>query len=201
MQEETSSSSIYPPAVFHVYQDADSPDNHYKPTGFMGDIGDIHINEAFEENPHSGKTSIRVVYEARGKGPNECPYPPPCEWAGVYWLEPPNNWGKDAFWAGRGFDVSHYNVLEFWARADKPCTIEFKVGGINEPYGDSLIYPRSIQADLSEEWQEFQIGLFEWGADLTHIIGGFVWVTNWDTNPDGAIFYLDDIRYVRTIPY
>jgi len=181
--------------AFYVYQDADSPGNHYKPTGYMGDTGDIHINEVFEQNPHSGKTSIRIVYYAEGKGPNECPYLPPCKWAGVYWLEPPNNWGTDAFWKGKGFDLSRYNRLVFWARADKACTIEFKVGGINEPYGDSLTYPRSKHANLSEDWQEFEIDLD--GADLKHIIGGFVWVTNWDMNPDGATFYLDDIRFER----
>ena len=183
------------PEAFYIYKDADSPDSHYKPTGYMGDVGDIHINEAFKENPHSGKTCIRVVYDAEGKGPNECPYPGPCRWAGVYWQEPPNNWGRDPVWAGKGFDLSGYNRLMFWARAERPTIVEFKVGGINEPYGDSLIYPRGIHADLTEDWQEFEIDLT--GADLTHIIGGFVWVTNWDMNPDGVVFYLDDIRFER----
>ena len=83
----------------------------------------------------------------------------------------------------------------FWARAEKLTVIEFKVGGINEPYGDSLIYPRGIHADLTEDWQEFEIDLT--GADLMHMIGGFVWVTNWDMNPDGITFYLDDIRFEK----
>lgn len=182
-------------SAFYIYQDADSPDNHYAPTGYMGDIGDIHLTETFEGNPHSGLTSIRVIYDAQGIGPNECSYPPPCKWAGVYWQEPPNNWGKDKSLAGSGFDLSRYNRLLFWARADKPCTITFKVGGISEPYGDSLVYPRSIDAQLTTNWQEFEIGLS--GADLTHIIGGFAWVTNWDTNPNGATFYLDDIRFEK----
>lgn len=184
-----------PQQVFYVYRDADSSDNRYKPTGYMGDVGDIHINEAFKENPYSGKTCICVVYEAKGKGPNECPYPGPCEWAGVYWQEPPNNWGKNPLWEGRGFDLSGYNRLVFWARADKVCTIEFKVGGINEPYGDSLAYPRSVYANLSKDWQKFEINLE--GANLKYIIGGFVWATSWDMNPDGITFYLDDIRFER----
>lgn len=182
-------------SAFYVYRDVDSQDNHYEPTGYMGDTGDIHMNEAYEENPHSGQTSMRVVYDARGRGPNECAYSPPCKWAGVYWQEPPNNWGENVFWKDRGFDLSFYNRLVFWARTDKACTIEFKVGGIDGPYGDSLPYPRGVHARLSENWQEFQIDLS--GANLKHIIGGFVWVTNWDTNPDGAIFYLDDIRFER----
>ena len=191
--EVTSTPSASDELAFYVYQDADSPDNHYTPSGYMGDTGDILIHEAFEENPHTGRTCIRVVYDTRGRGPNACPYSPPCKWAGVYWQEPPNNWGTDGIWAERGFDLSDYSRLIFWARADEPSDVEFKVGGIAETYGDSLVFPRSIIADLTEEWQEFEIDLE--GANLTHIIGGFVWTTNWDTNPDGVTFYLDDIRF------
>ena len=184
------------PLAFYIYQDAESPYNHFAPTGYMGDIGDIHLTETFEENPHSGSTSIRVIYDAKGAGPNKCShFLLPCKWAGVYWQEPPNNWGKDQFWAKRGFDLSGYSRLRFWARADKPGTIKFEVGGINEPYGDSLAFPRSIDADLTTNWQEFEIDLD--GANLTHIIGGFAWVTNWDTNPNGITFYLDDIRFEK----
>lgn len=190
-----SSSSTFPESTFYIYQDADSPDNHYKPTGYMGDIGDISINEAFEENPYSGKTSISIEYFAEGRGPNSCLYSPPCKWAGVYWLEPPNNWGKDEFWKERGFNLSDYHRVVFWARADEPCVIEFEVGGINERYGDSLAFPRGTRADLSQGWQQFEIELT--GADLSHIIGGFAWVTNWDTNPNGVTFYLDDIRFEK----
>lgn len=182
-------------AAFYVYQDADSPANHYKPTGYMGDIGDFHIDEAFEEKPHSGKTCIRITYEAKGKGPNQCPYAPPCKWAGVYWQEPPNNWGRDEVMKGKGFDLSGYNRLVFWARADSESTIEFKVGGINETYGDSLAYARSKRARLNKNWQEYEIDLT--GANLKHIIGGFCWVTNWDANPGGVTFYLDDIRFEK----
>ncbi len=181
--------------AFYIYQDADSLGNHFAPTGYMGDIGDIHLTETFEENPHSGRTSIRVIYDTKGKGPNECSYSPPCQWAGVYWQEPPNNWGKDQFWAKSGFDLSRYNRLLFWARADKPSTVTFEVGGISEPYGDSLIFPRSIDAQLTIDWKEFEIDLG--GADLTHIIGGFAWVINQDMNPNGTTFYLDDIRFVK----
>ena len=196
MKEMSATPSPTSTTSFYIYQDADSPGNHFAPTGYMGDIGDIHIDVTFAENPHSGSTSIRVIYDAKGKGPNECSYSPPCKWAGVYWQEPPNNWGKDQFWAKRGFDLSGYNRLFFWARAEKPCTIQFEVGGISGPYGDSLAFPRSILAQLTTNWQEFEIDLD--GADLTHIIGGFAWVTNWDTNPNGITFYLDDIRFEKT---
>ena len=180
---------------FNVYRDADSPDNHFRPTGYMGDIGDIHVNEAYAGSTHSGSTSIKIVYDARGRGPNECQYSPPCKWAGVYWQEPPNNWGTSETWKDRGFNLSAFNRLVFWAKADSVCTIEFKVAGINERYGDSQIYPRSLHATLTPEWREYEIDLE--GADLRRIVGGFAWVANWDANPGGATFYLDDIRFVK----
>ena len=186
-----------PPAdnAFYIYKDIDYTGNHFTPSGYMGDIGDLTMNEAFTDKPHSGKTCIQVIYAAKGAGPNECNYRPPCKWAGVYWQEPPNNWGKDKFWKDRGFDLSAYKRLVFWARAEKNCRVEFKVGGIVNPYGDSLKYPRSAIANLTPGWQEFTIDLSD--ADLTHIIGGFVWVTNWNTNHEGATFYLDDIRFEK----
>jgi len=184
-----------PQIAFHIYQNVDSPENHYNPSGFMGDTGDIHIDPAFEDPPNSDQTVIKVVYDAEGKGPNECLYSPPCRWAGVYWQEPPNNWGTNPEWQGKGFNLTGYTRLVFRAKADQACTIEFKVGGINQTYGDSLAYARSKTAKLTQEWQEFEIDLKN--ADLTHIIGGFVWVTNWEKNPGGIIFYLDDIRFEK----
>ena len=171
--------------AFYVYDDAGSPKNHFAASGYMGDIGDIHIDEACEANPHSGKTCIRVQCDPFVGGHNG--------WAGVYWQEPPNNWGKEEFRKNMGFDLSRYRRLVFWARADHPCRIEFKVGGIDEPYGDSQHYPVSTIADIGKTWKQFVIDLN--GANLKHIIGGFCWVTNKDENPAGAVFYLDDIRY------
>ena len=49
---------------------------------------------------------------------------------------------------------------------------------------------------MSKEWKEFEIPLK--GADLRHIIGRFCWVSNWDTNPEGAIFYLDEIKFLKS---
>lgn len=178
---------------FYIYEDASSPRNRFQPTGYMGDVGDIRIDQAFTTKPHSGSESIQIIYTAKGGAPHDCPYKGPCRWAGVYWQEPPNNWGKEAALKGRGFDLSGYDRLVFWARADKPARIEFKVGGIDGRYGDSLRYARSTVARLTENWQPFEIDLA--GADLRHIVGGFCWVTNWDINPQGVTFYLDDIRF------
>jgi hypothetical protein len=56
-----------------------------------------------------------------------------------------------------GFDLSRYKRLVFWARADHPRRINFKVGGIDEPYGDSQHYPVSAIADIGTTWKQFVI--------------------------------------------
>jgi hypothetical protein len=85
--------------------------------------------------------------------------------------------------------------LVFWARANRACRIEFKVAGtgISATYGDSQRYPRGVHARLDSTWQQFAIDLQ--GAELGHIIGGFAWVASREMNPNGAVFYLDDIRF------
>lgn len=181
--------------TFYVYRDAASAENHFYPTGYMGDCGDIEIVEADEEKPYAGRTSIRIRYTAQGKPPNVCPYKPPCRWAGVYWQHPQNNFGADARLKGLGYNLSEFRRLRFAARADRPVTIEFKVGGIAEPYGDSLKQGRGLVARLGPEWQEFAVDLA--GADLTHIIGGFAWSTNWSNAPGGVTFWVDEIRFER----
>jgi exo-beta-1,3-glucanase (GH17 family) len=176
---------------FYVYEDADSKRNHFTPSGYMGDYNDIQMDDQFKQNPHSGNSCILVVYSAKGKGPGKRPV----KWAGVYWQQPEKNWGKDPKWQGRGYDLSAYARLTFWARAERECEIEFKVGGIDGPYGDSLKQAREVRAKLGPKWQRYEIGLK--GANLKHIIGGFCWVTNWEDNPDGVTFYLDDIRFEK----
>ena len=179
--------------AFYVYQDSRSPSNHFAPSGYMGDCGDIVLQEDCQIEPHSGASCIKVVYSTTGKGPHTCDYSPPCKWAGVYWQKPANNWGTSKDFEGQGYDLSAYNRLVFWAKADRECKIEFKVGGISAKYGDSLKAARARTFTLSKEWREYEIDLK--GAKLKHIIGGFGWTANWDANPGGATFYLDDIRF------
>ena len=176
---------------FYVYDDADSNKNHFTPSGYMGDINDIQMDDQFKQNPHSGNSCIRVEYSAKGKGPGKRPF----KWAGVYWQQPEKNWGKDPNFAGRGYDLSAYARLTFWARAEKECAIDFKVGGIDGPYGDSLKQAKMVRAKLGPKWQRYEISLR--GANLRHIIGGFCWVTNWEDNPASITFYLDDTRFEK----
>ena len=197
---------------FNIYTDADTK-NHFYPTGSMGDVDDIKINEASSDNPHSGASAVKIVYDARGQGKNHiCSMGIKseviCKWAGVYWQNPADNWGDVP---NAGFDLEGFRKLTFCARADTNSSgaqIKFLVGGIGwgvptpPPYPDSLRPPRdSGLKKLTDQWQCFEIGLSD--ANLSYVIGGFAWVADWgdneisEDNPKRIVFYLDDIRFER----
>lgn len=170
------------PKEFVVYKDKGARDNHYIPSGWMGDYGDIKMNDQHIQNPHSGTTCIQFVYSAKkaqGLG-----------WAGDYWQSPANNWGSKK----GGFDLTGMTKLTFWARGDKGGEViqKFVVGGIKGAYPDTAeveIGP----IELTDTWKEYTINLV--GRDLSYINGGFSWVATADLNPQGATFYLDDIKF------
>jgi len=167
---------------FYIYEDKGSPNNHYAPSGWMGDSGDLQIDDGSQDSPKSGTACLKIFYSAKGsKG---------AHWAGIFWQDPANNWGT----LPGGFDLSHYKKMTFWARGAKggEKITEFKVGGITGQNGDSdssSIGPVS----LTKDWKKFTIDLSN--KNLSHIIGGFGWSANHDDNPQGITFYLDDIRF------
>jgi hypothetical protein len=167
---------------FCVYEDASSIKNHYIPSGWMGDYGDIGLDKAYKQNPHAGDTCLRIAYNAKAAQG--------ARWAGIYWQNPANNWGD----VDGGFDLSRATKLTFWARGEKggERIEEFKAGGITGKFSDSdsaSIGP----IVLNKDWTEYAIDLK--GKDMSYVIGGFCWATNADVNPEGATFYLDDIKY------
>lgn len=165
-----------------IYTDGNSPDNHFTPSGWMGDFGDIKYNDKHMVNPHGGTTAVQIIYTNKATQG--------ARWAGIYWQNPPNNWGTRP----GGYDLTGAKKLTFWARGEKggERIEEFKIGGITGEYADSDVAGIGPVV-LTTEWQQFTIDLE--GKDLSSISGGFCWATNLDVNPDGATFYLDDIRY------
>ncbi|MFZ2602960.1 MAG: hypothetical protein WAX79_03025 [Candidatus Omnitrophota bacterium] len=167
---------------FVVYLDKGAKDNHYIPSGWMGDYGDIKLNDQSTDSPHSGTTCLQFTFSAKksqGQG-----------WAGVYWQNPANNWGSKK----GGFDLTGMTKLTFWARGAKGQEViqKFIVGGIKGAYSDSATIEMG-PIELTNTWKEYTINLS--GKDLSYISGGFGWVTTADLNPDGCTFYLDDIKF------
>lgn len=167
---------------FEVYTDRWAPDNHYIPSGWMGDYNDMVFNDGHTEGAYSGKSCIKISYSAQGAQGGG--------WVGMYWQNPANNWGE----RDGGFDLTGAKALTFWAKGEKGGEVitEFKMGGISGEYGDSdtsAIGP----VVLTNEWKKYSIGLE--GVDVSYISGGFCWSASKNDNPEGFTVYLDEIRY------
>ena len=144
---------------FGVYNDKNARDNHFIPSGWMGDYGDIKLNDQSMENPHSGTTGMQFAYsgkKAQGQG-----------WAGVYWQNPANNWGNKK----GGFDLTGMTKATFWVRGAKGGEIiqKFIVGGIKGTYPDSASVEMG-PVELTDTWKQYTINLA--GKDLTYVNGG-----------------------------
>ena len=170
---------------FYVYADAKSLDNHFIPSGWMPATAaqDLKLNVNWKENPMSGESCIRTAYTNKSG----------TRWAGIYWQNPPNNWGTVP---NAGFDLRGATKLTFWAKGERGGEIinEFKMGGISS--GDYIDSDSASigPIQLTQDWKKYEIDLR--GKDLSYVIGGFCWATNIDVNdPNGIIFYLDEIKY------
>ncbi len=168
---------------FYIYSDKGSPENHFVPSGFMPNGKCLALDEAWTENCHSGKSCIRIEYDVMCSRKDQ-------KWAGIYWLNPANNWGQRK----GGFNLTGAQQLTFWARGDKggEQIQEFTVGGImgNYPDTDIAVIGPVI---LSNEWRRYSVDLR--GKDLSYISGGIAWSTSEDVNPETCTFYLDEIRF------
>lgn len=171
-------------SYFYVYTDQGSKKNHFAPSGWMGDYGDLKVDQGYKENTAEGRTCIRVTYSAqRRQGAG---------WAGIYWQQPANNWGDK----GGGYDLSKYKKLTFWARGAMggEKVSEFKVGGIagQTEKGDSDTVTTG-PITLTSDWKQYAIELD--GKDMSYIIGGFCFAAAGDENPNGWDIFVDEVRY------
>jgi len=156
--------------------------NGYFPYGFMGDASAVACQYNWKDNPHSGSYCQRWTYTVKDTANSG--------WAGVYWQNPASNWGD----IDGGFNLSNFTKLTFWARGEKGDeVISFKMGGIRgTQFADTALVELPYVA-LTQEWKQYVIDLQ--GEDLSRIMGGFCWVVEKIRNPNGCIFYLDDIQY------
>lgn len=174
-------------APFTVFNDASSCDNYFQPTGYMGDFkiieGDNPLDRNCMELPQSGESCVRIKFVPK--------YTPGAEgWAGVYWQYPINNWAERP-----GYTITNNaSRVTFWARGEKGGErAEFLVGGITGRWPDSIYPAVSKHIILSKDWTQYSIELN--GKNLSHIVGGFAWVTSNKENPNGSTIYLDNIMF------
>jgi hypothetical protein len=174
---------------FDVYTEKGAAGNHFIPSGWMGDFGDLKFNDQDTEFPASGSTAIRIDYSAKkaqGQG-----------WAGIYWQSSQNNWGaKDT-----GVDLTGFNKLVFKAKGKNGGEVinMVKVGGIvKTPAGEAVTFPDTTNVEygpirLTKDWQEYSVNLVD--RDLHYINGGFCVIFNADQTKTEEAIYLDDIYY------
>ena len=165
---------------FFVYEDFMSPKNHYAPSGWMGDVANLEIDQSYNQDVHDGKTCIKIRYSAEGLK----------QWAGIYWQHPANNWGDKK----GGYNITGATKLTFWARGANGYEVisEVKIGGISGQFGDSdVAWLKTIK--LTGSWKKYTIDLSK--SDLSSISGGFCIVFNKKDNPKGCTVFLDDIKY------
>ncbi|MBF0384514.1 MAG: hypothetical protein HQL27_01455 [Candidatus Omnitrophica bacterium] len=168
---------------FYVYSDKGARTNHYIPSGFMPNGNCLSFNDSWTEDCALGSSCIKIEYDVACSRAD-------AKWAGIYWLNPPNNWGSRK----GGFNLTGAKKLTFMAKGQNggEQIQEFTIGGIESTYPDSdkiVIGP----VILTPEWKEYTIDLS--GKDLSYISGGFAWSTSEDVNPDGCTFYLDEIKF------
>ena len=164
------------------------------PSGHMGcaeSNPNIAINPFDFTLPHSGPACIRVEITKWDNCGNII-------WAGVYWQNKENNWGKES---GEDFSGKGFTKVTFWAKGHKGKEVViFGSGGTNEnnklQYKDSYNKRYTTEGKnviLSSQWKQYVIDLT--GADLSSVIGGFFFSVEERANQEGLIFYLDDIYF------
>ena len=185
-----------------VYEDISSPGNHFHCRAKIPDENAaVSIFGSYTPEKHSGATSIRNAF-CNTTGQN---------YGGFYFMNgvlgandqaPVPNFGTVA---NAGIDLTGATELVFWAKGARGGeTIDFFFAGVGRnpqtgqptaPYPDSS--PRIPSwphfYTLTTEWKEYRIPLA--GAATSYVLGGFGWVANAPLNPEGAVFYLDDIYF------
>ena len=155
---------------------ADGVASTFYASGWMGNTGAMKTDDGCTENPHSGDVCLKVSYDAKDN------------WAGIYWQDPPNDWGDKE----GGVNLENATMLEFWARGEKGGEkVNFFMGGIeNKPFSDTGSGKREVT--LKKTWTRYRIPLD--GEDLSRIKTAFGF--NFGGQGKPFAFFLDDIRYV-----
>ncbi|MEE8153764.1 MAG: hypothetical protein V3T53_02260 [Phycisphaerales bacterium] len=202
--------------AFDVYTDVAAAGNHFVMLAKTADPAApnaVTIDPTSTENPHSGVTSVKCTFQNVTE----------TNWGGWYFMNgilegaqtaPKPNWGdhccacatcEECIECNAGIDLTGATTLSFWARGQQGGEkIEFFLGGVGrDPESGKKLAPCPDSSprhpklatvfELTAQWQKITIDVS--ALDLSYVLGGFAWVANALNNPNGAVFYLDDIQY------
>jgi len=165
------------PLPFTVYSEKGNTNNHYIPSGWMGNQKAVKMDEGWAMNSPSSKTCCRFEYSQPG------------DWAAVAWQDFENDWGDQP----GGWNLTGAKKLTFWARGEnggEKVTFKFGILGPEKKYADSA-GGELDNLKLSKKWKQYSIKLA--GKDLSRIKTGFAWALN--GQGQRIIFYLADIQF------
>ncbi|MGH9937007.1 MAG: hypothetical protein ACREAM_12220, partial [Blastocatellia bacterium] len=193
---------------FPVYDDNSSAGNHFHALAKIPDENARVTNfGSHTGNPHSGATAIRCEFTPGG-----------VNFGGFYYHNgvlpsganaPIPNFGTAL---NAGINLTGATALTFWARGERGGeTVEVFMGGVGRnpntgaalnpcvpgfagpcPAPDSTPVVKATLT-LTTDWRKYSLDLS--GRNLSYVLGGFGWVVDGALNPQGAVFYFDDIQY------
>lgn len=171
---------------FYVYKDKPSALNHFIPSGYIPDGKCVSMLDTWVDNCGDSRSCYQAKFD------RDCTTVTGQGWAGIYWVDPANNWGD----VKGGFNLTGAKRIVFGARGEKGGeVVVFKMGGVGmagHPFPDTDA-GGTDPITLTKEWKEYSIDLT--GKDLSHIIGGFCWVGTAKENQSNITFYIKDIYY------
>ncbi len=153
-----------------------SGETFFVPSGFMGSVDALSVDQEWTKNPKSGQHCIK------------CQYTKSADWGGVVWQHPENDWGDQP----GGLDLTGAKKLTFWARGEKGKEkVKFGVGllGEDKAYFDTTKH--ELPFTLKKDWTQYTIDLAN--SDLRRIKSGFFF--SLAAQGDSVTFYLDEIVF------
>ena len=163
---------------FYVFKNYGSVTNHFLGINKLGDHDSIYTREDLNNVSPAGGSSLEVVYNPRGYETH---------YASTISLIVSDDESKDMY------DLNGAKRLFFYARGKNGGEIvEFDIGSISIDSAQ-LGTASSGPIVLDNAWQEYSIDLE--GLNLSRTKVGFSISLNRYDNSDGAVLYLDEIRY------
>jgi len=184
------------PERFRVYSDAGAAGNHFVPSAWYNGSGNMWMDEACTESPHSGETCVKITWDGLAGDDG-------WKWNGVGWEWPEGRILPDPPVATQGFNLAGASNLHFWVRVDEPdVSLKFIFGHetdscdeVNIPGGDIQGY-----VPVPTSWTQMTIPVPP-GTSMTNVTIGFAVFFNDEHPPgtDGFSIYLDDIEFDRPL--
>jgi len=164
-------------------------DTDFVASGYMGDTTGIEAAPSIEDDDRS--CGGNPAPNANGSICHTFTYTPSGgqdAWAGVYWQYPVNNWSAP----GLPMEAGAQKVT-FYARAEKPITVEFIAGMDPGPDGFKI----SSMQPLTDTWTAFEIDLSK--VTYTSVAGAFGWALDSTAQTETGPFtlYIDAVTWTK----